>query len=696
MSLYLLKISGSNEVENIFEWNGSGSLTAPSGYVFELYTSASVTSYSSSTALELFGGSFAGLFTGELSGSILLNGKTFDEVVNETKYGSLVLLSYSGSDIGLVSSSNGFIVSGSNIKMSLNNLENDKQYNYITTLSGSLSGSLTDSLLRFTKHAGSDKLEYFINSVEISSSGTSSYANLQVTELYNSIRDSHSTYSASVDIFEDVYYSQWFVDFDLYNRPIVGKVYSRKEIHEFKVSQEWTCPDWAKKITVVCIGGGGGGGGGATFNQGLELAYKGSVQTPYVAIGGGGGAGGNVKFKTFINNPGNEQLPTKEYNTEEPRVYTIQVGAGGYGGINSSKNLEEDKYLWKLFLGSYSPYFRECWYFAHTCTNIYSGLPGETGGSSVFAPKGTNILGYDILSPVIGTGGMGGHYGYSVHKGQSDFYFNGVPSYVPGGLTTVLPDANTLSGGPGGWGVSLLDETSYLTQDEYTGVNYYEGMHKFDKLAQSMLYGNQVRKHHAPSLPWNCKNCPDRNPTLDLDMTSNEAIDYNPADLQLPYGYVNWSGGTADTSHENEYPWKIVWKNYKGSNIIPSDYAPTGGGGGLGYFTNTFLNDFWKEDPTPYQQIGKGGINLKPIDFYGITFGEGGNGGSFITNNQLSVTVPESGSFPGGGGGGGASHTVAYTEISSSHLYDNYLSTFLGAQYGGDGGDGAVYIILEG
>ena len=87
MSLYLLKISGSNEVENIFEWNGSGSLTAPSGYVFELYTSASVTSYSSSTALELFGGSFAGLFTGELSGSILLNGKTFDEVINETKYG---------------------------------------------------------------------------------------------------------------------------------------------------------------------------------------------------------------------------------------------------------------------------------------------------------------------------------------------------------------------------------------------------------------------------------------------------------------------------------------------------------------------------------------------------------------------------------------------------------------------------------
>ena len=229
MSLYLLKVSGSNEVENIFEWNGSGSLTAPSGYVFELYTSASVTNYSSSTALELFGGSFAGLFTGELSGSILLNGKTFDEVVNETKYGSLVLLSYSGSDIGLVSSSNGFIVSGSNIKMSLNNLENDKQYNYITTLSsslsGSLSGSLTNSLLRFTQHAGSDKLEYFINSVEISSSGTSSYANLQVTELYNSIKDYYSTYSASVDIFEDVYYSQWFVDFDLYNKPIVGQVY---------------------------------------------------------------------------------------------------------------------------------------------------------------------------------------------------------------------------------------------------------------------------------------------------------------------------------------------------------------------------------------------------------------------------------------------------------------------------------------
>ena len=228
MSLYLLKISGSDEVENIFEWDGSGSLTAPSGYVFELYTSASVTNYSSSTELELFGGNFAGLFTGELSGSILLNGKTFDEVINGTKYGSLVLLSYSGSNIGLVSSSNGFIVSGSNIKMSLNNLENDKQYNYITTLSSSLSGSLSgskDSLLRFTQHAGSDKLEYFINSIEITSSGTSSYVNLQVNELYNSIRDSYSTYSASVDIFQDFYYSQWFVDFDLYNRPIVGQIY---------------------------------------------------------------------------------------------------------------------------------------------------------------------------------------------------------------------------------------------------------------------------------------------------------------------------------------------------------------------------------------------------------------------------------------------------------------------------------------
>ena len=225
MSLYLLKISGSDEVENIFEWDGSGSLTAPPGYVFELYTTESITSYSSSTELELFGGSFAGYFTGELSGSIFVNGKTFDEVINGTKYGSLVLLSYSGSNIGLVSSSNGFIVSGSNIKMSLNNLEDDKQYKYITTLSSSLSGSLKDSLLRFTNHAGSEKLEYFINSVEISSSGTSSYANLQVNELYNSIKDAYSTYSSSVDIFEDFYYSQWFVDFDLYNEPIVGQVY---------------------------------------------------------------------------------------------------------------------------------------------------------------------------------------------------------------------------------------------------------------------------------------------------------------------------------------------------------------------------------------------------------------------------------------------------------------------------------------
>jgi hypothetical protein len=89
MSKYLLKISGSNQIVNTIDWDGITTLTPPPGYTIEEYISGSGDTINyfaevSESSRKIIGGELYGSFEGELTGSILLNVKTFDELFNES------------------------------------------------------------------------------------------------------------------------------------------------------------------------------------------------------------------------------------------------------------------------------------------------------------------------------------------------------------------------------------------------------------------------------------------------------------------------------------------------------------------------------------------------------------------------------------------------------------------------------------
>lgn len=374
MSQYLLKVIGSNEIVNIVEWDGDGSLIAPSGYEFQPFVTESTDYINYQEIFELndipvIAGNLFGQFSGELTGSILFNGKTFDDLMYETKYGQLQFIS--GSNINYLSESKNMLLSENGIILPTVNNVFDNQ-NYKNIFDKIVNDNLSNFLISFKqKNDPNVKLEYLVHKAELANNNGFSYYSITASLFGTSsiLLNNDELFNSTDFIFTD-----WHIDFDLGDRAQVGKFYgdffgnvthvnSRIERTIFNTSGEYTVPEWAKEITVIAIGAGGGGGGGValtfdSYNMYDELFYKnfgGSpVYRPFIpkpeivdyegVYGGGGGAGGNVKVVRFKN----REIFGKCF---------VTVGKGGRGGygcyaLNQTnlsdeyKNFFIDNYVW--------------------------------------------------------------------------------------------------------------------------------------------------------------------------------------------------------------------------------------------------------------------------------------------------------------------------------------------------------------
>jgi hypothetical protein len=373
MAEYLLKITGSNEVVNIVYYDGTGSFDAPDGYYFEVLTvdqnlismSYFVSESFAPESLDdipYYHGNISGIFSGELTGSILVNGKLFDNIFNETAFGELLLLS--GSDIGYASQSNGFYASENNIQLPISNLNYEKQHRYYDVLNNIIDNNISNYVITFkNKYDPEVNFQYLVLNTELTSSGTSSYYDIQGSVVYTS---SFEKYGIN-PFFENHknHNPEWHIDFDLGDKPIVGQVYvngdklenalgktktgsftgsftgsaeltgsffgqfeglldgtasyagyaltssfteNASTVEVFLKSKNWTKPSWAKTIRVTCIGGGGGGGAAP------------ATETSGIVAGGGGGGGGTITIGEFDA----DTLPS---------TISVTIGAGGNGGV---------------------------------------------------------------------------------------------------------------------------------------------------------------------------------------------------------------------------------------------------------------------------------------------------------------------------------------------------------------------------
>lgn len=463
--------------------------------------------------------------------------------------------------------------------------------------------------------------------------------------------------------------------------------------YEFKTSDSFTIPKWAKKTTVICVGAGGGGGSGmVAWSDYWEPFYKHvtdnaeKIDCASITIGGGGGAGGNVKFKTF----NSTELPPGS-------KCSIQIGTGGFGGSFTLDSIGGNPRKTAL----------ECKYFGGGCFDIWVGEDGNNGGDSVFAlPNGESV---------VGRGGLGGHRGLGIPSLYVQYFLQRVPALVPGGLNYLKKDAeglttdgSILSGGPGGFGISVVDP-QLLTMHHNRIKNRTDNkrMREYADIYENI--------NSAPSLPY--KNTTVLNYTIDYWDFPVSNPD-NP-DILMPYGYI-YNPDPRIIQGSKEAGMQYV----NGSSDIPSFNAPTGGGGGTGDVSDGFAKFFHLDknfsekyanrtithaeidnntvDLYPYQKIGKGGKRLIQKDFYGIQFGEGGDGGNLVTLGGLSEVTASYGGFPGGGGGGGGS--IVFPSQNSTDTWHGVVndpsqvtpSNVSNKMRGGYGADGLVVVIVEG
>lgn len=328
----------------------------------------------------------------------------------------------------------------------------------------------------------------------------------------------------------------------------------------------------------------------------------------HIAVGGAGGSGGNITYTEF-NLSGSVRLDC--FLGKE-----AQGGNTGSWEVTSSIGLNNST---RPIIDVFPQDIQ---------TNIelgkfVIGSSGDNGLPTIVYVFGENAVYVDELYATGGVGGMGG-FSFEVTSSITGSRLDGfitsslpqIFSYSGGsnGSDIKIKGKNILYGGPGGYGISLP-----LRKDGY------------DKYSNS-----------APSLPWGIRTS-----------TSTDPYTYNEGGvLKLPFGL---------------HPDKLT-PNYN----IPSDIAPTGGGGGNGWVTSSL-------EYTSSISIGTGGSlnNSKKLFDYEIS--TGGNGGNISTKNSLSVTSPTVGSGPGAGGGGGA-----------SNLYGG------SAQIGADGKSGVVVVISKG
>ncbi len=446
-------------------------------------------------------------------------------------------------------------------------------------------------------------------------------------------------------------------------------------------------------------------------------------------VGGGGGAGGNVVWKTYTTN---DFLP----GSDKFIIYSGKGGKGGKGGdgkilqrtssdlgLDSSgsasflkknsivkevitslkRHTQVNEIGFKYYSYPYARKHRPTSRWMHTRSGQLNWVKNNNNEKTpdILANSGGDSVVFLVTNylykktKVVAEGGYGGFPGYGIHQ-PSDWLGTGNDRSWQYPL---LSKSGMFGGNLFGW--PIFDDNGQINPYPISNFQSHPGAsHKqlinnnYDGILiggpgghgiAMSVQGGERFFNYAPDLPWNLSNSTYTN-------TTNNLV--------KPWG----------SNGDREF--------YSGMRYVgfddPSEYAPTGGGGGNGAIlpivkereqfilnnpgldtdsieTFNYMDSPWGGKGAFYYTqdttIGLGGKNkIQSIIFDDIYLGEGGNGGnSFLyPPNSLTVTLPTTGSSYGGGGGGGAS---LYYDLESD-------ATAIG-QDGADGGDGIVVIIVE-
>ena len=202
-------------------------------------------------------------------------------------------------------------------------------------------------------------------------------------------------------------------------------------------------PNWAKRVTVICVGAGGGGGAGAS-----QFPTLGTWRS-----GGGGGAGGSVTVSSF-----EVSDMIAGTTTIAQRTWTIFVPNRAPGGTVSQ-------------------------------TQTAAGGNGDPGGAAGFYNSTKKAF------SVFAAGGAGG-------RGAPSPSTNGaLQPYVAGGDVRGITSPNHYLGGPGGQGVSTRNITAGAIQAERWALlpNGSSSGVSFD--AASLPYSGSLPNNNSFQIP---------------------------------------------------------------------------------------------------------------------------------------------------------------------------------------------------
>jgi hypothetical protein len=236
MSRYLVKSNQNNDILTVIEWDGLSPIYSGSNYILELETTSS---YSSSyfeptinitgSGLPLFSGEFDGIFSGELTGSITINGVDLKNVIETTEYGYLSYFSGSGSE--LIDTLNGIVINSSSY-FAFNQTENPTEIvllnalpspTYSSSLSRIIDDGISNYIFKLKEFDTPSFKEYLVSDTQILSNNNIKYTVLTVNESISYTDEYY--YSGSLINYGRLKNSQWHIDFDLGDKAQSGKFY---------------------------------------------------------------------------------------------------------------------------------------------------------------------------------------------------------------------------------------------------------------------------------------------------------------------------------------------------------------------------------------------------------------------------------------------------------------------------------------
>lgn len=456
---------------------------------------------------------------------------------------------------------------------------------------------------------------------------------LEVEEIYSSYDKNDPGFYESLDPVN--FPSHINLDGDLFHVDFEWTPTKRKIIHFITSSKNVVIPDWAEKITSICVGAGGGGGGGASgFAHSESISFIDSnnisendasgTEGSYVpasnknfghefVTGGGGGAGGCVSKTVFTNN---------FVKDNRGKTISVTVGSPGKGGLGSSyfddviatekklpqNTTENDRwnilkntdFLFKgnpqamsggkpiIFLKGKTPQTSTdpTFYQLNKLTTM-SSMSNEYNGK----PGGDTFLVIDGVKVASAQGGNGGSGGLAVRDSAQTFHLMCGLVYHTPGLVVVPGGANTLKntsnigdeirvGGPGGYGVCM--PTPKQTVSTKPSNNPYI----------TELHEETIKANNAINIPWK-------------------------KDTSLGEFNVNNMFPIGNTVRGNLTIKNFNLKYNSNGEDIPTKPAPTGGGGGCGIL--------WS------------GIDQRNANVYVGMYGRGENGTNYESSSSIAL-----------------------------------------------------------